>query len=128
MAKKASEIEGAIVEIPRPNSSPFLAKVTFVSRLHKNVIALQQWTRNEGTSGNPVYTSARAIGRMWAVVDREPVSSAEKAATARIVGGSVMIEDEVQRPATPGDMKTLPQMDVLGTGVVEMWAQGEYTA
>ena len=71
-------------------------------------------------SGALFYTSVICPSQLgWDVATREPVSEAEAVHTLRIVAGDVWLVDTHVRLASDADRRTLPQMDVLGCGLLQ---------
>ena len=132
MSKKVRP--GDIALVPLAAGKFAVGKVLYRSQYFKGVILFGIYSKavTERTMppelghaiGLLVYTSQRAIQQdRWIPVGHEPLRENQQGLATRIVGGEVWDEDKHLRPATREEMQTLPQMHVLGAGLVEKKAQ-----
>jgi hypothetical protein len=136
MSKMNLEV-GEIVLIPVEHAF-VAAKILYISNRYKNVILLGIYNFTTCVKECPnnlpmdfglmLYTSQDPIRKgRWISIGREVLVSGQKGVAKRIVGGEVWRDDQHLGPASETDRRTLPQMDVLGAGLVEKKA-AELTA
>jgi hypothetical protein len=126
---KKTVVIGEIVLIPVGNE--FVpAKVLYLSHRYKNVILLGIYNFKTfvkecpktlpSSFGLTVYTSQDPVlKKRWISIGLEPLLTEQRGIAKRIVGGDVWLEDQHLGPASEIDRRSLPQMDVLGAGLVE---------
>jgi hypothetical protein len=121
---------GDVVLIPLDSAKFAIGKVLYLSQYFKGVILLGIYPQAIFEKTMPallpepmslfVYTSKKAIQQdRWIHVGHERLRENERGLAKRIVGGEVWEDDVHLRPATREDLKCLPQMHVLGAGLVE---------
>jgi Immunity protein 26 len=126
---------GDIILVPIEDAKCAFAKIIYFSKRYKNVILLNIYCLTVETSeqceashilqkqagkGLLIYTTTHKIKTgEWKVISYEAISDEEKQMSKRIVAGNVWIEDESIGVATEDDYKTLLDMTVAGTKVVE---------
>lgn len=120
---------GDVVRIPLPNDLYGFAKVLYTSRHYRNVMLLGAARGAHSTSSFPTgldftaglfYTSVSCpVYNSWEFVAQVPPSDSEADCSLRIVAGDVWLGDAHLRPASDADRTTLPQMSVLGCGILQ---------
>jgi hypothetical protein len=67
-----------------------------------------------------VYTSQDPVlKKRWISIGHQPLLTGQNGLAKRIVAGDVWLDDQHLGPASEVDRRDLPQMDVLGAGLVE---------
>lgn len=120
---------GDIFRIPLPSGMTAFGKVLYSSRHYRNVMLLGLSRGAYSSVDVPpprdysaefFYTSVICpmhIG--WEVVECAPISEAEAGLSLRIVAGDVWLGDTRIRPASDADRNALPEMMVLGCGILQ---------
>jgi hypothetical protein len=128
MSKKNVDV-GDIILIPV--ESKFVpAKVLYLSQRYKNVILLGIYNLRTLAKEFPktlpacfglmVYTSQDPVlKKRWISIGHQPLLTGQDGVAKRIVAGDVWLNDQHLGAATENDRRSLPQMDVLGAGLVE---------
>ena len=120
---------GDVVRIPLPKGAYGFAKVLYTSQRYRDVMLLGVARGTHLSSSIPTgldftaglfYTSvACPVYNSWDIVARVTPSDSEAACSLRIVAGDVWIGDTHLRPASNADRTRLPQMSVLGCGILQ---------
>lgn len=129
MKKKKFE-PGTIISIPC-DSYYVVAKILYISDYFRNITLLKIYSHripleksyseilNTG-SFELIYTSTNLIKKgKWNVLERIPLSSADKEYQKRIVGGDVWDGDNCLGPASDHELNILKNMDVFNVNSVE---------
>lgn len=128
MSKKNVDI-GEIILIPVENE--FVpAKVLYLSQRYKNVIMLGIYALRTSVKECPktlpvsfglmVFTSQDPVlKKRWISIGHQPLLAGQAGVAKRIVAGDVWLDDQHLGPASESDRRSLPQMEVLGAGLVE---------
>lgn len=128
-AKPAKAKAGDVLRIPLPSGMIALGKVLYASRRYRNAMLLgvaegvhlsNVVPSSRDYSAALFYTSVACPSHLgWDVVAHEAVSEVETARSLRIVAGDVWLGDTHVRSASDADRSTLPQMSVLGSGLLQ---------
>lgn len=128
-AKPAKAKAGDILRILLPSGMNGFGKVLYTSRHFRNVLLLGlargafhsgEVPQSLDFSAALFYASVLCPSHIgWDVADRATLTTAEAACSLRIVAGDVWLGDTSVRVATDSDRSSLPQMTVLGCGILQ---------